>query len=137
MGVSSRAARRSFFEGEQVAFYRHNGPLGSIDGVLQLDSQSMKSIVFSMGARDASGQLIRMGSAPVKGGTGMQLLGQHRTLSENLARSLGLKNLELGGTAVVNDGVMSMLTRLKFTERSVFMKFLGENVPYFGRDFGL
>jgi hypothetical protein len=137
VGVSSRAGRRAFFEGEQAAFARANGQFGSIDGWVQRSGDKVSSIVFSMRGRDAAGNLLKIGDAPISGGTGLRLLGEHRSLNEGLARAFGARQLELGGTAVVNQELLGLLNRLKFEQRSVFSKFFGEDVPYWGRDFGV
>lgn len=136
IGVTTKAQRRAFLNGDQVSFAR-NGPLGEIDGFLQRNGDGVSSIVFSAKGRDAAGNLLRIGDAPVSGGTGMRLFTNHRSLSQNLGRSVGANQVELGGIAVVNDDLLNLLQRLRFEERSVFSPHFGENIPFLGRDFGV
>ena len=135
VGVGTKASRRAFFNGEQAAFARYDSALGEIDGWVQRSGDQVSSIIFSMKSRGPDGLLLPIKHAPVKGGTGMQLLSHHRSVSQRLGRAFGTQKVELGGTAVVNDDVMSFLQRLKFEERSVYSQFFEEVVPYYGRDF--
>ena len=81
--------------------------------------------------------MLRIGDAPVSGGTGLRLLSNHRALSENIAIAFGARRIELGGIAIVNDELLQMMNRLRFEKRLWHNSFFRETIAYRGRDFGI
>ncbi len=124
-----QAGRRAFQNGQEVVFSR-NTSLGTIDGFVRLSDDGLSSIVLSARGRNAVGELLPLRHPPVSGGTGLQLLGGHRTLSQNLGRTFGRNQVELGGAGVLNNDLLNTLKNLRFEERSFFSPTFGEDIPF-------
>lgn len=106
-----------------------------MDGFVQLTDDGLTSIVFSARGRNAAGELLRIGDAPVVGGTGLRLLGQQRTLSQNLGRAFGLNTVEVGGGAFLNRSLESTLRNRGFESRSIFIQEFNETLETLSRNF--
>ena len=65
--------------------------------------------------------------------TGLPLFMRHRKMTRNLARNLGAKRFELGGSIIQNDRIQFLMRR--FELRVTFSDFWGEEIFYFGKDY--